>query len=55
MNGVAWSLQDTPVDASDFDKEPFILGDMEDHQHDSMRDHVARMLGTGSNGSAGVF
>lgn len=46
---------DEPVDASRFDEEEFVLGKMEEHQHDSMRDHVARMLGEGTQGSASLF
>ena len=47
--------QDPAVDTSTFDTPKFMLGDMEEHQHDSMRDHVARMLGSGSQGSAGTM
>jgi len=53
-----WSrivMQDEPVDTSKFDDVPFMLGDMEDYQHEDMRDRVSRMLGTGSHGSASVF
>jgi len=35
-----------PVDASTFDQQPFMLGDMDDLKHSSMRSMVSRMLGS---------
>jgi hypothetical protein len=37
---------DEPVDTSKFDHEPFMLGDMDDLKHSSMRSMVSRMLGS---------
>lgn len=39
-------VQDTPVDTSTFDHEPFMLGEMDDLKHSSMRSMVSRMLGS---------
>ena len=39
-------VSDTAVDTSTFDHEPFMLGDMDDLKHNSMRSMVSRMLGS---------
>ena len=39
-------VQDAPVDTSTFDREEFMLGDMDDLKHNSMRSMVSRMLGS---------
>mmetsp|Transcript_21860 Transcript_21860/g.69793 ORF Transcript_21860/g.69793 Transcript_21860/m.69793 type:complete len:179 (+) Transcript_21860:25-561(+) len=44
--------QDAPISTKAFDEPPFMLGGMTDLQHESMRDHVARMMGGGTPGSA---
>mmetsp|Transcript_307 Transcript_307/g.1004 ORF Transcript_307/g.1004 Transcript_307/m.1004 type:complete len:179 (+) Transcript_307:54-590(+) len=44
--------QDAPISTKAFDEPPFMLGGMTDLQHESMRDHVARMTGGGTPGSA---
>ena len=36
---------DTPIDTTTFDHEKFMLGEMTDEKHSSMRSMVARMLG----------
>ena len=38
-------LQDEPLDTTTFDHEKFMLGEMTDEKHSSMRSMVARMLG----------
>ena len=37
---------DTPLDTTRFDHEEFMLGDMDDLKHNSMRSMVSRMLGS---------
>ena len=39
-------MGDTPVDATSFDQEKFVLGEMDDLKHASMRSMVSRMIGT---------
>ena len=39
-------MSDTPVDATSFDQEKFVLGEMDDLKHASMRSMVSRMIGT---------
>ena len=37
---------DTPLDTTTFDQEKFMLGEMDDLKHNSMRSMVSRMLGS---------
>ena len=39
-------LSDEPLDTTTFDHEPFMLGEMTDESHSSMRSMVSRMLGS---------
>ena len=39
-------LSDEPVDTTTFDHEEFMLGDMTDEKHSSMRSMVSRMIGS---------
>ena len=39
-------LGDEPVDTTTFDHDPFMLGEMDDLKHNSMRSMVSRMLGS---------
>mmetsp|Transcript_3496 Transcript_3496/g.10611 ORF Transcript_3496/g.10611 Transcript_3496/m.10611 type:complete len:147 (-) Transcript_3496:12-452(-) len=40
--------KDVPIDTSKFDDVPFVMGDMKEHELDSMRDMMGRMLGGAS-------
>ena len=39
-------VADEPLDTTTFDHEPFMLGEMDDLKHNSMRSMVSRMLGS---------
>lgn len=39
-------MQDSALDVTLCDKEPFMLGEMDDLKHESMRSMVSRMLGS---------
>ena len=41
--------QDTPLDVSKCGADPFMLGEMEDHQHADMQWRVKQMLGLGDS------